>query len=1790
MSTPTGFRPRILPRLRFALSFAFSYLAALAAIAGFAPSAHAAATRPGFERPAAPRSGPAPFLTEAVAWDFPKYSAMSRQLVYPTKNKTEAPFYDLPFAVNIPFEVPFDGGAVRVFFDVNIVWDEPEQAAQVTNPGRPLQPWLQPGSRNWNFHQQGIYRMDGAPIAAGSVVWEESGGSGAPPLLWQADAPFPLMLSGALPTAASNGDRPTRLDVSSLVSTPKPRRPFTDRNNEHDGFMLDRPIVLRPAAPGWYALWFTLNPEISWWPPEQLRSDDTLRARLIVHYMVARRERLNGTGGYFTRPDLAWLWEGATAPATRAIDPNLVRAHTVEIPLVLRRDGWVFDRAEIKRANPANDYLEKKLNAGDYANAVVKASAQPSSRGMTATYTSSIFERRDRSAAFPPTPSRTATMTWDITFPAEIMDGGAALIEARGGLTKTGGDVLFQNRSPASFHEDFLPQWIFPPTKDPAGVGSLLEVVRNYDPSAKAEFLSTWGARLGDPDGAKFWHLAKGGELPGPGQSTRFTLIARPISPSFVNAHNRAWLPMLYKDLGPQPLFTLDAGPWRIEAHYRRKKDPARLVTGAPVAGPATITNEKDEFWEWFPNYSQLLREKLGEVGKLETEIAIERELWQQERRTARVLLAAYQTAQNPGSWSDWFASSHTKAEFSEAMIARLGRAAGKANAAAFAHLTGIRDRIARIRQAHEAILAEIDRVFLRFIDRHPELTLYKRHQRALLEASDFKNALGTGDPGLFQAAMARANLQPDSLQPAALVAMAQLQIENGDTMGAIQALRSAVRQDPENEDARRRLRDIECTLIKVALDKSQGAIAQARRHFYGYLEERGFGERDHATPVRTVMVRSPLVDHLHGVDNGQWVADVRAPGLARYDSESAWAVFTTGVTGAVSGLLGRADQEARALDATERDMTVAFLGAHTILRLRMRGHTLEEIKSLTTSQIQEEITRGAANAPAMKRERAQELGLAIHQAFLLPELAALMSEDAQALRKGLASSYWNERDVGNTWAEWVGDLTSPKNLVMMLMPMSIGSVGGQGAGIAYWTRAEAAFVQGATRTGYADTGTMVVARMLQMDRALGAIGGTQSGAKLIKLLERSQQYQESLGLFGQAGWTLGKMVSVMALQGLMVYEAEQLGGPRAALLVEALLLFGGDTDLLVKFLDGARISRQTARLALDRFVQTSEHQQAELRRIQLRMVELQHQLEQRMQGKQSPPFRRTPPPEITPPPTPPPQIAPRPPLKTPPVKGATPKGPVTPPAPIGAANLEPPGPRIPNGQPGNDSRILLEAAEDGLEQGSDNGAIAASKKIEADILKEAEELAAKQEQARRLAAKLANAPPSGPLPDRPPGTGRFLPNAEGGQRLPPQPSHLNETWLAAERALFGGDYAEAERLYAQMLVEFARDAHAGKPLGPSALPPVMIKHRLEQARQLMTRPPPQVDRAATAGIMRAIPDSEVDAILAMPRGDGPPPGAAGSIAPTEGNQFIIKEVLLGGKLTPGPKELERMIQGEVIAAELNAILGQATPGTNVKAKWIIGADGRPEMQSASLIYRYVPGDRVDLIEPADLFHLRDQLAEHRVLATLLGDYDRKPDNYKIFNGVVYALDGGQADIMALRAMEWGPNTHPATIGGIAGNDHWYVTAYMRLDDPELAATYQKILLSELSLTYQAAERGIAKVKHLLGNPEMRATTKERLRAAFGRLHKDNPRFAGQTPEQVDLLLNRMAEDTLNAMDERLPATIEAMKTLNDRNGIPLPAGITSPRRASRGRPPNAVSPRRGGELLPFVMEQKLAA
>lgn len=684
-SVPSGTGWRFLRRVAFSLvtiatlNAQLEFLGVKSGESKSAPPATPAqgSVRKGFVPPAAPAEGPAPFLTEAVDWAVVTAGKPQENLLYPTKTQTQAPLYAVPFAVHIPFEVPFEGGATRVFFDVNIVWDEPEQKTVLRQPGFDPRPLFPKTGGGWKFYQQGVYRLDGAAIAPDTVAWEVSP-SESVPMTWQTDAPFPLLLNGSPPVAGRGISVTTRLDINSTISTPTPRRPFTNERDQVGSFATSRPLVLR-SGPGRYVLWFTLHPEVWAWPPAALRPDGTLQAKLYVHTLVTRHGRVNGDGPYPL--DFAYIWHGADKKPFWPVDPKLVLPHTVVMPLKFRRDGWQFVRAEARRLRDSSDHLDRGLpprESSEMSGAQVSGDIRTGGRVVTATYASRIFERKDRTLPFPQAPVRSSTLTWDVTFPAEIPDGGIAEIVAKGGIKREGGDEAFRSRKLSEVHlGDYIPRWIgrpIWPSEDPRGIASKMEYFRNDDASDLASYVKSWGWKVGDEDGKRYWQQIPEGPPP-PGREYRFIVAAKPLDP-YISSHTSSsgmkFVELFYKDLGAHALYSMEIGPWKVEAYYRRMTHLEKGSAVATVSEPVKVVDEKDPFWEWYPRYSLLLREKLAEAEALERENAVERELLQATRRMVRSVLDAVQSANDPGSLGDYFGSGETRATLSDEMILRM--------------------------------------------------------------------------------------------------------------------------------------------------------------------------------------------------------------------------------------------------------------------------------------------------------------------------------------------------------------------------------------------------------------------------------------------------------------------------------------------------------------------------------------------------------------------------------------------------------------------------------------------------------------------------------------------------------------------------------------------------------------------------------------------------------------------------------------------------------------------------------------------------------------------------------------------------------------------------------------------------------------------------------------------------------------------------------------------------------------------------------------------------------------
>ena len=85
----------------------------------------------------------------------------------PKKDGTDSPYEDQPFAVNVPFEVRYDGGIARVTYSITVTWD------------RPPEKWDE-RTKGLGGLDAGLFRPDGKSLADGSVFSDPSTGGRTP--------------------------------------------------------------------------------------------------------------------------------------------------------------------------------------------------------------------------------------------------------------------------------------------------------------------------------------------------------------------------------------------------------------------------------------------------------------------------------------------------------------------------------------------------------------------------------------------------------------------------------------------------------------------------------------------------------------------------------------------------------------------------------------------------------------------------------------------------------------------------------------------------------------------------------------------------------------------------------------------------------------------------------------------------------------------------------------------------------------------------------------------------------------------------------------------------------------------------------------------------------------------------------------------------------------------------------------------------------------------------------------------------------------------------------------------------------------------------------------------------------------------------------------------------------------------------------------------------------------------------------------------------------------------------
>jgi hypothetical protein len=220
-----------------------------------------------------------------------------------------------------------------------------------------------------------------------------------------------------------------------------------------------------------------------------------------------------------------------------------------------------------------------------------------------------------------------------------------------------------------------------------------------------------------------------------------------------------------------------------------------------------------------------------------------------------------------------------------------------------------------------------------------------------------------------------------------------------------------------------------------------------------------------------------------------------------------------------------------------------------------------------------------------------------------------------------------------------------------------------------------------------------------------------------------------------------------------------------------------------------------------------------------------------------------------------------------------------------------------------------------------------------------------------------------------------------------------------------------------------------------------------------------------------------------------------------------------------------------------------------------------------------------------EIYLYRHELARHRALAILIGDYDRKLDNYIITSeGHFVPIDAGQGDVTGERITKQfaeANKPHKAdltfTIEGRGGRDHWYNRVLINAPGSEILTyektLFRKFLMGEEAMTFQGAEPVViaienyfvkgtkaAEAERLIGDAYKKMYVEKAIRrqaelkgsnladpavrAAIEQEVVNNPAIQGQI---------RAATAKVNEhLKARAPRIRDAMKGLNKRNGIPL--------------------------------------
>ena len=1071
----------------------------------------------------------------------------------------------------------------------------------------------------------------------------------------------------------------------------------------------------------------------------------------------------------------------------------------------------------------------------------------------------------------------------------------------------------------------------------------------------------------------------------------------------------------------------------------------------------ASFGAQGDPFWKWYPGFSRFVKEqrKIYEAarGKAATVGG--------ELRSARRSMAALNAVVFPGTAA-------TNDPLPEAMRKRMIERIGQLGQTIADERRDMEDQMKAASDAITHIRRELQNREPAFGKAHPVMGNNIRFYQDLYDQIPLTFALLEGDQDSFRYALQLGKELDYSASTRVLESRALWY--KGDSVDSLFTMRRAAGLEPKNIKIQKEFAELEAIFIRAAMEKSQAAIALARADFTRYMGESGFAKRE---------------------EDGTY--DLRDS--KGFTAEQAWAIMTTGVTRSTSALLGRADEEARALDATEGAMVRAYKGLHVMLRLRLLRHGFDEIRNMKSPEIMKLLPLKDTQGRDYTDPQAALLASYLHEAMKLPDIKPLMGNDPAAIKDAMDTGYWDPNDVGNTWAEWFTDLSSPKNLALLANPFTIGSTGGRLPMAWHWGKAELATLEVARAEGMVLSGSHVLARMSGWKLAADLLKGSRVGDAVVTGLENSLEYYNSGGAWWKGYITARTVVGSMIIQHYMVTTAKDVGGVYAGMMMEGFLLFRPDSEFLLKYLKTTDLPPVQVAAAA-RQLATGARQEAQQATSALSNIEKVRGIQRKARAAN---------------------------LKVPAAAEQKELEQIV-------AGIEPDPNVVTVGEIFPDIALPARAAPQAAKAGVQDGSTEALEEMAEDLKKHVGELEQVATDADNLAAKLTA--PAVPLPALPPTALEnelFL--VRNGERLVFE-VRPDSMYGKAEAALHSGDFEAARDLYQQAHAFFMAAKHDREA--------VILTLKVKMAQELaalkaarIVVPPRAKGLSAESTPLTPQDLAEILKLKWTPLGKASQ-GFMGIMHEVEGGKYMVK-------LLKNESRADALLEaeGEVVAARLARELGFDASVVTMFEK-----DGRIYLASRridgdALGGQVKIGDRD--VSLAQTFLYRDELSEHRMLAYVLGDFDRHASNYMVSrDGTrVFAIDAGLADPRGAVAQGRGLSLNsPEAVHGAFGRDSILLnrTGQIMSKDPKIG----RDLLAELSLSYkpEAAKR----VGDLLND---QARLSSALKEAYTNV------YPGKSAAEIDTMVTKAAR-TMNARFENLEPT---MQNLINRNLGRRPSG-----------------------------------